>query len=150
MRGFTGALGVRCDHCHVGQGDLANFDFASDDKPAKQKARVMLKMLQAINGTHLAELGEKRMMVTCTTCHRGLARPVPIEDVLEAAVDSAGVDAAAAKYDELRKHYYGASAYNFARGPAFAAFFVTALATAFFRSRERRPSAARTSVSALL
>ncbi len=117
MRGFTGALGVRCDHCHVGQGDLANFDFASDDKPAKQKARVMLKMLQAINGTHLAELGEKRMMVTCTTCHRGLARPVPLEDVLEAALDSAGMDAATAKYDELRKRYYGGFAYNFARGP---------------------------------
>lgn len=117
MRAFTGALGVRCDYCHVGQGDLATFDFASDDKPAKQKARLMLKMVQAINGTHLAELGEKRMAVTCTTCHRGLARPVPIEDVLEAAVDSAGVDAAAAKYDELRKRYYGGFAYNFARGP---------------------------------
>ena len=117
MRGFTGALGVRCEYCHVGQGDLSNFDFASDEKPTKQKARVMLTMLQAINGTHLAELGEKRMTVTCSTCHHGLSRPQALEDVLEAAVDSAGIGAATAKYDELRKRYYGGYSYNFGRGP---------------------------------
>jgi hypothetical protein len=117
MRGFTGALGVRCEHCHVGQGDLTTFDFASDEKPAKEKARLMLKMVMAINGTHLAGLGEKRMTVTCTTCHRGLTRPVMLEDVLEAAIDSAGIGAATTKYDELRKRYYGGFSYNFARGP---------------------------------
>lgn len=117
MRSMTGALGVRCDYCHTGQGDLSTWDFANDDKPAKNKARTMLKMVMAINGTHMADLGEKRMQVTCVTCHRGLAKPALLEDVLEAAIDSAGVDAATAKYDELRKRYYGGFSYNFSRGP---------------------------------
>ena len=42
MRGFVSALDVRCEHCHVGEGnDLTQFDFVSDDKAAKQKARIM-------------------------------------------------------------------------------------------------------------
>ena len=50
MRGFASALGVRCEHCHVGEGpDLAKFDFPSDEKAAKRKARVMFKMVQQIN-----------------------------------------------------------------------------------------------------
>lgn len=117
MRGFTAALGVRCEYCHTGQGDLSNFDFTSDDKPAKNKARLMLKMVMAINGTHLAELGDQRIQVTCATCHRGVARPAMLEDLLEAAIDSAGIDAATARYDELRKRYYGGFSYNFSRGP---------------------------------
>ena len=119
MRGFTNALGVRCEHCHVGQGDLANFDFASDDKPAKNKARVMLKMLQAINGTHMAELdvpADKRLTVTCTTCHRGASRPVMLDALLEATIDSAGIGAAVGRYEELKKRYYGGFTYDFSRG----------------------------------
>ena len=119
MRRFTGALGVRCDHCHVGQGDLANFDFASDDKPAKNRARVMLKMVQAINGTHMAELdvpADQRLAVTCVTCHRGAARPVMLDALLETTIDSAGIDAAVGRYEELKKRYYGGFTYDFSRG----------------------------------
>jgi hypothetical protein len=84
MRGFTQALGVRCQHCHVYKGenpdDLTTFDFASDEKPAKQTARAMLRMLQAINGDHLKDVGEPRpageMKVTCYTCHRGETKPL--------------------------------------------------------------------------
>ncbi len=44
-------LGVRCEHCHVGEGnDLSKFDFASDARPAKAVARKMILMLRAING----------------------------------------------------------------------------------------------------
>ena len=47
MRGFSFALGVRCQYCHTG-GDAVSFqgvDFASDDKPQKRNARFMLRMV---------------------------------------------------------------------------------------------------------
>ncbi len=43
MRAFTVALGVQCTFCHV-QGD-----FASDDNPKKETARMMLTMAREIN-----------------------------------------------------------------------------------------------------
>lgn len=124
MRGFSSALGVRCEHCHVGEGnDLTQFDFPSDDKVTKRKARLMIEMVQDINSAHLAELGTidsasgPRVRVTCATCHRGVARPVMIEDVLAQVIDSAGVDSAVARYHELRETYYGGFAYDFTAGP---------------------------------
>jgi hypothetical protein len=58
MRGFTGALGVQCTHCHtVSDGlDSPDDDFASDDKEAKGTARIMIAMLEAINDDHLHQL----------------------------------------------------------------------------------------------
>src|ERR1043165_199505 len=47
MREFSFALDVRCQYCHAG-GDGVSFDgvnFASDDKPAKVKARALLRMV---------------------------------------------------------------------------------------------------------
>ena len=84
MRGFTRGLGVRCQHCHVYKGDnpddLTTFDFASDEKAAKETARTMLRMLVAINDEHLKEVGEARPAgepkVTCYTCHRGETKPL--------------------------------------------------------------------------
>jgi hypothetical protein len=50
MKGFTRALGVRCSHCHVGEGDdLSTYDFPADAKHEKRAARVMIEMVQAIN-----------------------------------------------------------------------------------------------------
>ena len=53
MRGFAGALGVRCQFCHAaheGQEldpmDLMTFDFPSDANPMKEKARTMLQMVR--------------------------------------------------------------------------------------------------------
>jgi len=79
MKGFTGALGVRCEFCHVGQGDdLAAFDFASDEKREKRNARLMLQMTADIN-MRLADIPEPRPAgtpaVTCYTCHRGEKKP---------------------------------------------------------------------------
>jgi hypothetical protein len=123
MRGFALGLGVRCEYCHKGEGgDLSQFDFASDEKPTKEKARLMIKMVQAINGTHLAGLADlgvpddKRIRVTCVTCHHGLTRPMTLESVLAATADSAGADAAIAQYHDLRNRYYGGFAYDFSRG----------------------------------
>ena len=80
MRGFTQALDVRCEHCHVGEGnDLSAFDFAADTKAAKVTARRMLRMLSAINDEWLPGVGEPppagARKVSCFTCHRGALTP---------------------------------------------------------------------------
>lgn len=79
MRSFAMNLGVRCEHCHLGEGnDLSKFDFASDVRPAKAVARRMLRMVDQINTT-LASVGEPPApgapKVTCYTCHRGEVKP---------------------------------------------------------------------------
>ncbi|HVR69290.1 MAG TPA: hypothetical protein VMT87_00480, partial [Vicinamibacteria bacterium] len=45
MRGFASALGVRCNHCHVGAdpATLEGFDFAADTKQAKRVTRAMMR-----------------------------------------------------------------------------------------------------------
>lgn len=61
---FTGSLGVKCSHCHTNQ-------FDKDDKPAKQTARLMIKMVFDINkGTFGG-----RDAITCYSCHRGKPNP---------------------------------------------------------------------------
>jgi hypothetical protein len=65
MRAFRTALGVQCTFCHV-QGD-----FASDDNPKKETARMMLTMAREIN----AKFPDGKRHVTCYTCHRGMTEP---------------------------------------------------------------------------
>ncbi|HEY9167203.1 MAG TPA: c-type cytochrome [Candidatus Kryptonia bacterium] len=67
MRGFTEALGVKCDYCH-------NTDnFPSDEKVQKRMARLMIKMVGNIDHDYLnAPQMEK---VSCFTCHRGSTTP---------------------------------------------------------------------------
>lgn len=118
MRGFAMGLGVRCQHCHIGEEGqpLATFDFASDEKETKRKARTMLAMVDAINGDHVAKVvaeGESALEVKCVTCHRGLARPEQLEDILVRVASSEGPEAAVAKYRELREVNYGNGSYNF-------------------------------------
>ncbi len=99
-------------------------------------ARVMLRMVQAINGSHLKELenlgvpGRQRIPVTCTTCHRGVAQPLPLDVLLEQVVDSLGAEAALLRYAQLRGEYYGSSAYDFSRGT------LTALAERLIRRQK--------------
>lgn len=119
MGSFTDALGVRCSHCHVGEGDLSEYDFASDEKEEKEAARVMMRMVEEINGRHLAELdhdvGPRR--VTCVTCHRGAEEPRLIQDVMAELIRRDGADSAAARYRQLRERYYGGFTYDFRTGP---------------------------------
>lgn len=122
MRGFTSALGMRCSTCHVGEESrpLSTYDFASDDRPAKLKAREMMKMVGAINGEYLPSLPRRRQPgvdVTCVTCHRGVARPQPIEAVVEETMKAEDLDFAIARYRELRHAHYGGAAYDFTDRP---------------------------------
>ncbi len=67
MRGYTVALGVRCDECHIAG------DFASDDNPKKNVARMMISMVHDINAKFPGDAKER---VTCYTCHRGAVLPL--------------------------------------------------------------------------
>lgn len=119
MRGFALALGVRCTYCHVGPREdapLDSIDFAKDDKRTKKTARVMLDMVQHINGEHLADVPERpqpKVEVRCMTCHRGVARPRLLDDEIALVLADSGLAAAARRYRDLRQRYYGSGSYDF-------------------------------------
>jgi len=118
MRGFSGALGVRCAHCHVGTDphDLKTFDWAADDKDAKKIARKMALMTAGINQTLTTEIGSMRpdrLEVGCYTCHHGNARPETLEQSLTAVLNRDGIDSTVVAYKRLRGDFYGAATYDF-------------------------------------
>jgi len=118
MREFSFALGVRCQYCHFG-GDGISFDgvdFSSDAKPAKNKARAMLKMTDQLNRTLLPQVpsrADPRVTVECATCHRGLPLPKTLQTTLYEIVKKDGAPAAVAKYRELRNADTLSGRYNF-------------------------------------
>jgi hypothetical protein len=118
MREFSFALDVRCQYCHTG-GDGISFDgvvFAADDKPAKVKARAMLRMVDQINNAMLPQLpsrAEPRVSVDCATCHRGSALPKSLQTTLFEIVEKDGAAAAVARYRALRQNTMVAGKYNF-------------------------------------
>ena len=122
MRSFSSGLGVRCSHCHtVSDGlDADDDDFASDDKSAKDKARAMMAMVEAINGDHISQLanrGEHNLEVSCVTCHSGKAQPATLDQEMIWAAEDGGFDALKARYDELREDYFGGGSYDFGPRP---------------------------------
>ena len=118
MREFSFGLNVRCQYCHVG-GDGISFDgvvWASDEKPAKVKARAMLRMVDEINGPLLSKLpsrAEPRVTVDCVTCHRGVALPKTLQTTLLEIVNDKCAAAAVARYRELRRDQSLTGRYNF-------------------------------------
>lgn len=80
MHGFTAALGVRCNFCHVFNGKP---DFASDDKEEKGIARYMIKMAAGINATYFnfekSDRPDTITVIKCVTCHHGSAHPGDVE-----------------------------------------------------------------------
>lgn len=122
MFGFANALGVRCTHCHVGESNkpLSTFDFASDAKPAKKTARLMMRMAQNINQQFIAQIDRpaaQKLQVNCLTCHKHQARPKRLEQILTEVNSGSGVDAAIEKYHQLRKRFYGGYTYDFRENP---------------------------------
>lgn len=121
MRGFSTGLGVRCDFCHVepagprGPGAPPT-DFASDEKENKRTARVMMKMVGAINGDYLKQIaeGEEPPQITCETCHRGTKEPPePLAAKLAEAAKTKGAGAAMDTYVDLKGKYAEAGLYDF-------------------------------------
>src|SRR5258707_9006929 len=109
MRNFTGALGVRCPFCHVGQEGqpLAQFDFAKDEKRTKLTARQMMRMVEEIN-RRVDTLPEHAQMTshvegTCQTCHRGGSRPMPLEQLIQETAQTPGAGSAARAHPAVRR-----------------------------------------------
>jgi len=67
MMVMRASLGVRCDYCHVIEGDR----YELDTKPAKQTSRDMIQMVRKLNQDYFA--GET--VVSCETCHHGQITP---------------------------------------------------------------------------
>ena len=118
MREFSFALNVRCGYCHAG-GDgvsLQGVNFASDEKPAKVKARAMLRMVARLNDSMLADLpspAEPRVVIECATCHRGLPLPKSLQTTLFETIERDGIAAATARYRTLRQETMPFGRYNF-------------------------------------
>jgi Photosynthetic reaction centre cytochrome C subunit len=138
MQGFSAALGVQCSYCHVplpstpapaagaapapgGRGAPAQmpFNFASEDKPQKKAAREMMLLVRDLNPKVAAAVGKAADATTpvgCVTCHRGVAIPKQLADILDQTTVEKGTPAAVAQYKDLRKQYFGAQAYDFSEG----------------------------------
>ena len=115
MQQFTQALGVRCEYCHVDD-PATKVDMASDEKQTKKTARAMMLMSRDIM-VKLPEItGKSADAVTrvgCVTCHRGVAIPKQLADILAETASAKGTPAAIAEYKDLRGRYYGGMAYDF-------------------------------------
>jgi tetratricopeptide (TPR) repeat protein len=126
MQNFNAALGVNCTYCHNSEPPVDNpkNDFASDEKETKKKARVMLNLARDINMKLQSELGKPANELTnvqCVTCHRGVAIPKQLVAIVMETAAKDGVNKAVQQYQDLRKQYYGAQAYDFSDATLFAA-----------------------------
>lgn len=81
---FEDGLGVSCGFCHVEQKDSHKLDYASDEKPEKQIARLMMKMTMGINKNYFKlkhpVIGDSILAITCVTCHNGQPRPGELDE----------------------------------------------------------------------
>jgi len=107
-----------CLYCHVGRMDVpvAEWNFASDEKDTKIKARMMMRMVKEINEHHLQELDDRidsSFEVDCHTCHKGRSDPRPLPVVLRSVYGEEGIDGVVKKYRVLRTLYEDAGAYDF-------------------------------------
>ena len=121
MQGFVQALGVQsaggCSYCHVGT--APTWDFAADTKPAKTVARKMILMSREITAKLPEVTGKPAAEITrlrCATCHRGVAIPKLLPDILTETATKSGGPAALQQYRELRTKYYGGQSYDFSEG----------------------------------
>lgn len=76
---FEDGLGVSCGFCHAEEKDSHKLDYASDEKPEKEIARLMMKMTLDVNEKYFQVthplIGDSTLSITCMTCHKGQPRP---------------------------------------------------------------------------
>ena len=131
MRGFTAALGVNCQYCHVqeapapgatgpgGAPARPRLRPALDDKQTKLTARFMMRMSDSLNRVVLAALPKRHepaIAVSCVTCHHGSPLPQTIDAVLAETIQRQGIDSAVARYRALRANV-AAGRYDFTETP---------------------------------
>ena len=113
MQEVAQALGVKCDYCHGPQ-----------SRPKYTIARAMIAMTSDLNTQVIAATGKpanETTRVTCITCHRGVAIPGQLSDILAKTAVEKGPDVAVAQYRDLRAQYYGHQSYDFSEETLFVA-----------------------------
>jgi len=75
MNFMSASLGVRCTYCHINK--EGKWDFVTDEKPEKNTAREMIKMVLALNKDNFKGNTE----VSCYTCHRGRTHPASVPEL---------------------------------------------------------------------
>ena len=70
-------LGVTCNFCHEEDPETKQINYASDENPRKETARLMMRMTNDINEKYLGTLGDRQYAppVTCGNCHLGQMHP---------------------------------------------------------------------------
>ena len=117
MRGFSFALGARCQYCHTG-GDGVSFegvDWASDDDPDKVKARYMWRLVQDLE-VKLQDMPQRdspAVEIGCKTCHRGVPKPRLLTQEMRLAMELGTVEDALDRYRELKERHAQGGTYDF-------------------------------------
>ena len=123
MHGFTEGLGVRCSYCHKGEPGqpFTEWDFASDDIPKKDAARLMMRMVGDIHND-LAKMDhdddhsdehDHGAQVTCYTCHHGRHHPMTLAQELAAKYHRGGLALTLVHYQDLKIDYHGRGVFDF-------------------------------------
>ncbi len=118
MQEIAQGLGVKCEYCHAGMGrGLASTPKVEGQPPSRVEiGRAMIAMTRDINEKILLATGKTATevtRVTCITCHRGVAIPGQLSDILAKTALEKGPDEAVAQYRDLRAQYYGRQSYDF-------------------------------------
>jgi len=114
MQTVAAALGVSCDYCHAPRGTEPRL--TANGKPRLEVGREMIAMTASLNTSVQSATGKtarEAAAVTCATCHRGVAIPRPLADILIVTGVREGADAAVKQYRELRAQYFGRGSYDF-------------------------------------
>ena len=72
MNFFAASMGRRCNFCHVNRN--GQWDYAADDKPEKNTAREMIKMVLDLHKRDFSGSTD----ISCYTCHRGRNQPLSL------------------------------------------------------------------------
>jgi tetratricopeptide (TPR) repeat protein len=129
MQEVAQALGVKCEYCHARMAQAqaeGNAALPAETAPRRhlEIAAAMITMTRDLNAQVIAATGKpanETTRVTCITCHRGVAIPGQLSDILARTALEKGPDAAVARYRDLRAQYYGRQSYDFSEDTLFAA-----------------------------
>ena len=114
MNAIARALGVSCEYCHA-RGIEPTDPVAIAARRRQDIAKAMIAMTAGLNTSVAAATGrtEKAPAVQCITCHRGVAIPRQLSEIVLQTTIANGGPAAAEQYRELRQRYYGRQSYDF-------------------------------------
>jgi tetratricopeptide (TPR) repeat protein len=118
MQAIAQGLGVKCEYCHAGMGSPRTAPVADASRTPShiEIAKAMIAMTRDLNVKVQAATGKpanETTRVNCITCHRGVAIPGQLSDILTKTALEKGPDAAVAQYRDLRTEYYGHQSYDF-------------------------------------